>query len=504
MMGIYTLLGAPDDVHPTFVVEQLIIANPQAGASIQQDALRVTRGEVAEAAAASLGRSAELDDVAGSIDATPDETTNAIRISTSAEDTGPAIELVTAFSDAFLASKNGEPQRQRDRQLAEVQSQLDKATAELVAFDATYPTASTPGASVSADPQLANLASMRQQLLQSQENAQQTLKDQQSQNVELPYSALGSPSARRAESSLLGIPSSPVVRGGLLGFVGLLLGAGLVLILERVNPRVDTREELAEAIGLPVIAEVGYLSRAKRSADHDGRLLLEGVWAEPYRRVRSAVQFVQSGRSTESGDESARVFLITSAQPGEGKSTTSALTAIALAELDVPTVVIGADFRRPTVDRLLGHGDGPSIQDMAVLAPDRPTADEVVRMTAHDNLYLASGGPSTREVAQLILATKELVVECRRRGATVIIDSSPLRAANDTIDLLDVVDEVILVVRSGEATVAGLTESVEALRQLDTVPMGVVLVGTPGLGQLQAYYDGYYTQQNATVRSSSG
>ena len=58
---------------------------------------------------------------------------------------------------------------------------------------------------------------------------------------------------------------------------------------------------------------------------------------------------------------------------------------------------------------------------------------------------------------------------------------------------------MILVVRSGEATAAGLMDSAELLRQLGADLMGVVLVGTPGVGRLQTYYDTYYTQPTGRV-----
>lgn len=63
--------------------------------------------------------------------------------------------------------------------------------------------------------------------------------------------------------------------------------------------------------------------------------------------------------------------------PGEGKSTTSALVSKALAEVGVPTLVVGGDFRKPEVHRLLGATSAQSLQDVARLEADRSTIDEI-------------------------------------------------------------------------------------------------------------------------------
>lgn len=500
--GVASAALAPPEAKPSYVVEQLVVANPTGqGSNIQQDALRVTRGAVVQRAAETLGEPDSADQLAGRIQSTAQTDTSAISISTSSEDIPSAKALVKAFTDAFLVLTNADLQKDQNQALDRARANVDDLAQQLVDFDAANPGASSIEATLSLDPVTRALAEQRAQLVQSQQSAKQ---DAQQQEVaitsQVPYSALGTPTVTNATTNLLDVPKSPTLRAGLLGFVGLLLGAGLVLVIERAKPRIDTREELAEATNLPIIAEIGYLPKGKRSAHGDGRLRLDGVWGEPYRRVRAAVQFVQQpNASTHNGDspwEPPQVFLITSAQPGEGKSTSAALTGLALAEVHVPTVIVGADFRKPTVDQLVGSTPGPTIQDLAEMAAQLPTADDVVRITEHSDLYLASGGPSTREVSQRLSATKELIRECRRRGATVVIDSCPLQAANDTIDLLEVIDEVILVVRSGEETTAALVEAIELLRQHGAHLMGVLLLGAPGVGRRQTYYEDYYIQSD--------
>lgn len=223
-------------------------------------------------------------------------------------------------------------------------------------------------------------------------------------------------SSRSAKRGAFEIPSSLPLRASFLGFFGLLLGAILALVLERLNRRIDTRPELAEACQLPIIAEVGFVPEKRRPTE-DGALLLAGVWAESYRRVRSAMQFVHErgtlgvpGHPTsiagddasagKDGVEHGGVFMFTSTAPGEGKTTSAALTAQAMAEVGVRTLLVGADFRRPTLGGVMGVEAGPTIADLTGPAEDRPKVDQVVRPTKFANLYLAlSGRPARRERA---------------------------------------------------------------------------------------------------------
>ncbi len=300
---------------------------------------------------------------------------------------------------------------------------------------------------------------------------------------------------------LIEVPASAPARAALLGLLGLLFGAALVMVLERMGRLIDTREELAEVCDLPILTEVPFLSRKQRSEAADGKLSLTGAWAEPFRRLRSAVQFIQSHESTsvqsepvtgsDAGNkESPKVFLVTSASPGEGKSTTSTLLAIALAEVGVPTVLIGGDFRKPQLHRHLGLHRSPSLHDLAVLDIERPSIDEVVQLTDYRDLYVAVAGEPTRETAGMLEAAKAVSAESVSRGATVIIDSSPVQATSDALDLLAIVDYAVLVVRAGNTSAVELLETINTLQRMESRILGIALIGTTPTRK-KDYYDYY-------------
>ena len=183
-----------------------------------------------------------------------------------------------------------------------------------------------------------------------------------------------------------------------------------MILVERLNQRVDTRDELASLVSVPIIVEIGRVPARRRPGHGDGRIKLDGIWSEHYRRVRSAIQFVQADAAAQEDARRAgptsngaviaghraqsgaipRAFLFASALPGEGKSTSTALTAMALAETGDDTLVINADFRRPMVEKYLGASSSPSLADRAELDVNRIGINDVVQTTDEPHLFVAS------------------------------------------------------------------------------------------------------------------
>lgn len=504
------LLASGDDVE-RFEVEQVLVANTTGTepVNVPQDALRITRGEVVDIAADALGQPGRRDELARLVEVTPEPDSGSIVVKVVDDDPEFASSVVQAFSNAFLQVINselrGDDARRRD-QLAE---RVEVAAREVEAFDQQFPFISRTDVPPPQTPNIDALVAERRRLTDAQSAAEQALQDfELSLSQREPYTTLG-PENPRPVASLVAVPSSTPVRAVLLGGVGLLLGAALVVLVERLNRRIDTREELASLVKVPIIAEIGQLAEDKLPKDDRGCLTLEGVWSEQYRRVRSAIQFVQADADggPDGGPTSAQqpgavisrhargrvpqVFMFVSALPGEGKSTSTVLTAMALAETGAETLIVNADFRRPTVERYLGARSSPSLADLAELRPDRPAVDDVVQHTGIDYLWLAAAGPPTIEVEGRLNAAREFATEAARRGGTVLIDSSPLRATNDAIDLLPIVDEVILVVRAGQSTSKSLEETLALLDMHHAPVLGVVLVGTSSGSDMYRYYGAY-------------
>jgi Mrp family chromosome partitioning ATPase len=520
LAGVVSSQLAPSDIVQQYKAEQVVVANASGtgGVSVQQDSLKVTRGEIPTIAAEAMGDGERGDRLATEMEVTVDTDSQSITIASVDVNPDAAAERVNAVTKAFLNVTNSQRQEAERVRVQQLEGAADAAEADLVKFDGTYPDLVDPDKEQT-DPQTGEplpgndgpdpaLVSQRQSLSDAAAQARSEATVQKAQLVSTqPYQSLGEQQPKRAQRGAFEVPNSLPLRATFLGLFGLLLGVILALVLERLNRRIDTRPELAEACPLPIIAEVGYVAD-KRLPSSDGSLILAGVWAEAYRRVRSAMQFVHErgtlttpGQSTVAGTDRATapdrggVYMFTSTAPGEGKTTSAVLTAQAMAEVGIRTLLVGADFRRPTLAGVMGIEPGPTIADLTSPAADRPKVDQVVRPTKFTNLYLALSGQPTRDVSELIAATRQLVNQAAAQNATVIIDTSPLNASSDSLDLLPVVDHVIMVVRSGRSTEDDLVQSVDALERVGANVMGTLLVGTPNAGRRQAYYYDYYSSE---------
>lgn len=528
--GILSTLGGPERRTTQFQAEQVIVANRLSSnpANVAQDALKVTRGKVLEQAAELLDEEEGATRLRRKVHVQDDADSNSIRLTVYDTDPERASEIVQAFSTAFLEVVNAELRSEDQRQLERLAERVDEAAEALERFETERGIVRRPDGSLPEDGDVESYLSQRRALADAHAEAVRRLQEAElTISLREPYSTLGPEPPRIADSQLLEVPESPLFRSGLLGAIGLLLGVGLVFLIERVNQRIDTREELAELISVPIIAEIGRIPSRKVPRDDHGRLTLDGIWSEHYRRVRSAIQFVQADAeaAADRGDSRAslgtptvaqqagaviaghhqwsgtvpRVFLFASALPGEGKSTSTAMTAMALAETGDDTLVINADFRRPSIEKYVGAHHSPSLADRAELSVDRLSIEDVVQPTHMEHLFVAPGGPPTQEVGGRLAAARELAHEAAAQGGTVLIDSSPLRVSNDPIDLLPAVDEVILVVRAGRSTVKSIQDTLELLDMHHAPVLGVVLIGTLAVREMYAYYRSYYHQAAAAA-----
>src|SRR5262249_34179632 len=153
-------------------------------------------------------------------------------------------------------------------------------------------------------------------------------------------------------------------RGALGAMLGFLLGLGIALLLDVVDRRVRTREELEHALGMPVLAEVPRVEVRDEQPGVISALAPYSRAAEAFRAVRSAVLVELALPEGDAGDARSAstpgiVVMVVSGVAGEGKTTTTANLATAFAEAGSSVLAVNGDFRRPALHRLFGVRDVP-------------------------------------------------------------------------------------------------------------------------------------------------
>jgi capsular exopolysaccharide synthesis family protein len=305
-------------------------------------------------------------------------------------------------------------------------------------------------------------------------------------------------------------PRSRVGRMFFAGILGLLVGVGIVLLLERIDTRIRTKRAAEQHFALPVLAEIPRLpwrdgrrvtvkaAEEPRSALADSFRLLEAGVSRlsldgERRQVREPAEAGMSTAAKESPPkrpDGARTILVTSPGPGEGKTLVVANLAATYAELGKRVLVLSCDFRRPRIHRLFGVPNDQGLSDALEAGNGRPILRGHVRNTSLANVRVVPSGATPESAGELLTSTNmgHALGEARREADIVLLDTPPVLATSDASHLFPQVDTVLLVARAGKTTAEVAERSSELLRRLRAPVVGIALNGSTEEMVPRGYY----------------
>ncbi len=297
-------------------------------------------------------------------------------------------------------------------------------------------------------------------------------------------------------ASLPTSPSSPKpVRNTGLGLIlGLLVGVGLAVLRQALDTRINSVEDLHEVSDVPVLGAIAYDSATAKNplisnvASHAPR-------AESFRVLRTNLQFVDV-------DQKQKVFVITSAIPEEGKTTTSVNLAISLAQAGMKTLLVEGDLRRPKSGRQLGLDAAVGVTTVLL---GRVTVEDAIQHHEGSGLDFLASGATPPNPAELLQSKSmaDLMGRLRERYDIVIIDAPPLLPVTDAALLSAHADGALIVIRHGKVTKEQVRHSIERLHQVDASVVGIVLNMVPVRGRGYGYGYGYgYAPGNNVIGES--
>ncbi|MBK7822453.1 MAG: polysaccharide biosynthesis tyrosine autokinase [Tessaracoccus sp.] len=292
-------------------------------------------------------------------------------------------------------------------------------------------------------------------------------------------------------------PTSPNTRLALAigAIIGLALGAAYAFLRYTLDRRVRSPEAVESETGLTVIGTIPdekSFSPEQRLIPFSGTGRSSGkkgadlhVVSEAMRELRTNIQYLDV-------DNPPRAFVVTSALPGEGKSTTAANLAITLSASGQRVVLIDGDLRRPMVAKVFGLPGEVGLTD--VLAGRAAIKDVTQLVGPHRNLVVVAAGKLPPNPSEL-LGSKRMhdLVEDLARLAYVIIDAPPLIPVTDAAVLSHNTDGAILVTTVGKTTIDALQKAQSNLDRAGGRALGVVLNRVPRKGAGSAYYGYQYT-----------
>lgn len=327
---------------------------------------------------------------------------------------------------------------------------------------------------------------------------------------------------RRAEGAVKVEPRPK--RSGVYGFVvAVVLGLGLIALLEALDTRVRTETEIGDALG---VQPVGRIAEPPRGLRRDGVTVLQhpdGADAEAFRVLRANIEYANS-------ELDARTILITSSVRGEGKSTTAANIAASFARFGKRVILVDLDLRRPSVHLRYGLTASPGVSDVVLgrVALDKALvkvsvasrgrasgrsfrrwasgssgngpSNSTVGSEPTGSLEILPAGATPNDVGEFmgVKGISELLDSLRGRADIVFVDAPPALEASDPLTLMAQVDALVAVARLGVVRHPMLKDLRRIMTASSVATLGVVITGvdpSDGYGPYHPY--GAYDAETA-------
>ncbi|TAH53240.1 MAG: polysaccharide biosynthesis tyrosine autokinase [Chloroflexota bacterium] len=289
-----------------------------------------------------------------------------------------------------------------------------------------------------------------------------------------------------APAPLPAAPVSPNILQNVLlaAAVGLVLAVGVVLLLEYLDDTIKSSEDVERVLQQTTLASVARISPIRKPGDNLITLLHpRSPIAEEYRSLRTNLRY--SGIENPGG-----ALLVTSANPSEGKTTTAANLAVAMAQSGKRVILLDADLRRPGIHPLFGLSNQMGL--MTLFWEETPRVEEVMQTTDVPGLRVIAAGEPPPNPAEILDSKRmtEILVELRSQADMVVVDSPPLLVVADANILASRCSGAIIVMDSGRTRTDAARKVVETLTRSKVKILGIVLNRVSG--RRGGYYNNYY------------
>jgi succinoglycan biosynthesis transport protein ExoP len=281
--------------------------------------------------------------------------------------------------------------------------------------------------------------------------------------------------------------------------LGLFAGVGSAFLREALSDKLQSVDQIERALGYQLLAIIPHISIAQKTEDKgdasafDASQMLVAynsplsVNAEAFRNLRNALLL-------SSIDRPAKMLLVSSTIPGEGKSSTTANYGIVLAQKGARVLLVDADLRRPALHSKFGVENKRGLSNL-ILGDD--TAEPFTNpLPDLDNLFLLTAGKKVALPSEALGSNKfySLLQQWEQEFDYIIVDSAPLLIVSDSLPLASWADALILVTRYNMTPLGALKRIRDVLRHTNAQVAGVVIndMAVTQTGYYGGYGSGYY------------
>ncbi len=287
------------------------------------------------------------------------------------------------------------------------------------------------------------------------------------------------------------IPERPVspkipLNLSLGGFLGILLGVGTALVLEAMDKSLKTVEEAKRLVGYTLLGTIPQLNKKAENKDIQDLPVLN----DPYSVVTTAFEMLQTNLGFTIVGKTAKVIVVSSSVPGEGKSFVCANLAVALAQIGRRVLLIDADMRRPRQHEIWELSNMTGLSN--VIVGQASLKNSVTESLVTLDVLTSGTLPPNPLVLLESLQMDSLIAEASADYDFIIIDAPPLTAVSDALVIGKKADGMLLVVRPGVANTDSLDAAKNLLQQSGQRVLGMVVNGVTGKSSYGSYYASEY------------
>jgi capsular exopolysaccharide synthesis family protein len=397
---------------------------------------------------------------------------------------------VTALLDDLTGTKKIVQQ-----QIDDFQAAVDEIDKPVAAIDDQINTMNPE------DPRYAELVAQRQRLKErtdaAREDAQNQLNDytQRLQILQLSERLTTTGGVQILNPAMPpGEPISPTISQDVIQslIIGLFIGVALAFARDQIDDSIRSKVDLERASR--ELATLALIPEDDISRDPQSKVLVTAgapmsAGAESYRGLRTAIQYAHIERPIQ-------IIQITSANAGEGKSTTLSNLAVAFAQSGKRVIMVGADLRKPRLHQTM-QVDG-SVGLTSVVLGYNTLGEAIQTSPVHPNIHVLASGPLPPNPSELLNheRTAKILRTLSSEYDTVFVDCPPILPVTDSLVLSRNVDAMIFLARSGVTTRRAARRSIEMLQQIDAPLLGTILTGVASEETYGSFYEYYgYTRR---------
>lgn len=274
--------------------------------------------------------------------------------------------------------------------------------------------------------------------------------------------------------------------GALAGFMLICL---IIFLIDFFDNTIKDTDQLSNEFKKPILGAIQQFgeTRSKHESDKDSHAKLTDpsipfAVIESYKSIRTNITFALSTSEK-------KVFAVSSPNPGEGKSTTSANIAIALSQGDSKVLLIDADMRRPVQHEIFAIRNKNGLS--SVISKQQKLED-CIQKNVMQNLDVLPAGPIPPNPSELLASEQmsKILEDLREQYSVIIIDTPPVNVVTDTMELAKNLSGIIMVLQYGKTTREEVEEVVKRIEFSQVNLLGFILNGIK-VKRSSRYYSKY-------------